>query len=237
MSGAWSGWEEMIAALAMFFTSHMIPARPPIRRWLRARLRPGLYMTLYSGLSLAILIWLIVAAGRAPYVEIWPVAPWQLWVPNLVMPLVCLLIAFGVAAPNPFSIAGRAAYNFDPDRPGIAGVTRHPLIWGLTLWARAHLVPNGDLAHVVLFGLFAAFGLIGMAAIDARRRRAWGRAVWDERAARTSFLPFAAILGGRTGMPRPSSGAAPRLLAAAGFYVVLILLHPLLTGVSPAPPL
>ena len=235
MTTSFIAWGEMIAALALFFASHIVPARPRVRGWLRDRLGAGLYTLLYSGISLAILGWLIGAAGRAPYVELWPFAAWQLWVPNAVMPLVCVLIAYGVAAPDPFSIAGRHDRRFDPERPGIAGVTRHPLIWAITLWAVSHLFPNGDLAHVILFGLFAAFGLIGMAAIDARRRREWGETFWAERSRRTSFLPLAAIIGGRLPVSRLGLGWRP-LAVAAVLYAALVGLHPWVIGVSPLPP-
>ncbi len=234
MTGALWPWSEMAAALAAFFASHIIPARPPVRRWLRAHLGGTVYMALYSALSLGILAWLVIAANRAPYVEIWPFALWQLWVPNIVMPVACLLIAFGVAAPNPFSIAGRSTERFNPDQPGIAAVTHHPLIWGLTLWAVAHLVPNGDLAHVILFGLFALFGLMGMAALDKRRRREWGGEEWRRRAAKTSFLPFAGLISGRTGLADLPADWR-RILAAAALYLALLLSHRALIGVSPLP--
>ena len=234
MSSIFPAWSEMIAALALFFASHILPARPAIRKWLRAVLGPSLHLVLYSGVSLAILGWLIVAAGRAPYVELWPIAAWQFWVPNITMPLACLLIAGGVVAPNPFSIAGRDIWRFDPARPGMAGVTRHPLIWALTLWALSHLIPNGDLAHVVLFGLFAAFGLIGMVAMDARLRRQWGERVWAERSRRTSFFPFAAIVGGRLAIKQLSLDWRPLAMAMA-LYAAAIALHPWIIGVSPLP--
>ena len=184
--------------------------------------------------SLIILGWLVVAAGRAPYVELWPFATWQLWAPNIAMPVACWLAVSGVAAPNPFSIAGRDAARFDPERPGIAGITRHPLIWGMTLWAISHLVPNGDLAHVILFGLFAAFGVTGMAAMDARLGRRWGERVWAERSRRTSLLPFAAIISGGLPVTRLSLDWHP-LAVAAALYAVLVALHPWVIGVSPLP--
>ena len=68
-----------------------------------------------------VLAWLIAAAGWTPYVEVWAFAPWQMWVPNLVMPFACLLVAFGVGAANPLSFGGRAAARFDPERRGLAG--------------------------------------------------------------------------------------------------------------------
>lgn len=234
MTDPFSGWGELIAAFAAFFASHRLPARPPIRQRLTAALGPSVYIAIYSALSLAVVAWLIVAAGRAPYVEIWPFAPWQLWAPNIAMPVALFLIVFGVAAANPFSIAGKTAETFDPQRPGIAGITRHPLIWGLTLWALAHLVPNGDLAHLILFGLFGAFGLMGMAAIDKRRKREWGAQVWNERARHTAFVPFAGLATGRTrlkGFHQPGQ----RALITIAVYIALMLLHPVVIGVSPLP--
>ena len=83
----------------------------------------------------------------------------------------CLLAAYGVGAVNPLSFAGRAPERYDPDAPGIAGVARHPLLWALLLWSGSHLVPNGDLAHVLLFGGLAAMAAAGMVAIDRRLRQ------------------------------------------------------------------
>ena len=73
--------------------------------------------------------------------------------------------------------------------PGIAGITRHPLLWAFTLWALAHMAPNGDLAHVLLFGLFAVFGIAGMSALDRRKRKQWGADYgWFERRRRLRSL-------------------------------------------------
>ncbi len=236
MTPAQSEWAQFAAALAVFLASHSVPARPAVRRVLRERLGGRAYMALYSIVSLAVFVWLIAAAENAPRIALWSFEPWQLWVPNIVMPFACLLIAFGFAAPDPFSIAGRNGAAFDPARPGIAGITRHPILWAVALWAGAHMVPNGDLAHVILFGLFALFGLAGMAMFDVRKRREWGPALWAKRTAHTSLLPFAAVLAGRF------SGAGLRarpilFIAALALYLSLILLHPHIIGVSPLPDL
>jgi uncharacterized membrane protein len=189
---------------------------------------------MYSAVSLGILAWLIAAARNAPHVQLWNFEPWQLWVPNVVMPFACVLIAFGIAAPNPFSIAGRGGASFDPDRPGIAGITRHPLLLAITLWALAHMVPNGDAAHVLLFGLFALFGIAGMAALDGRKRKQWGETLWAERAAKTSAFPFAALLEGRVRL-RELRLNPWRAVAALVLYVALLEAHPIVIGVSPFP--
>lgn len=125
------GWLNMAVAFVLFLASHGVPTRPAVRGRLVSVLGEAGYLAVHSIVSLLALGWLIVAAGRAPYVEIWAFAPWQLWAPNLAMPLVCLLVAFGVAAPNPLSFGGRARHKFDPDTPGVAGIARHPLLWAL----------------------------------------------------------------------------------------------------------
>ncbi len=229
-----AGWGEMTLALAAFFASHVVPARPAVRRSLQAHLGGAAYGVIYSAVSLAVLAWLIVAARHAPHIQLWDFELWQLWVPNLVMPFVCLFIAFGVAAPNPFSFAGRRSASFDADRPGVAGITRHPLLWAITLWALAHMAPNGDLAHVLLFGLFADFGAVGMTALDNRKRKQWGETLWAERAAKTSAFPFAALLEGRVRF-RELRLDPWRAVAALALYATLIAAHPYAIGVSPLP--
>jgi uncharacterized membrane protein len=229
-------WGEFIVAFALFFASHVVPARPTVREWLICHIGKMPYLWGYSAVSIFLFGWLVVAADRAPYVAVWKFFPWQIWVPNVAMPFVCLLLAFGVAVPNPFSIASYNDENFDPDRPGIVGVTRHPALWAAALWAIAHVVPNGDLAHVLLFGLFGTFSLLGILAIDAQKQRVLGATVWRRLSYRTSLVPLAALVGGRW---RPSIGKlnSLRLAAAIGLYVGFLALHQPVIGVPPFPPL
>ena len=107
MIGLLTGWIEFFIAFVLFFLSHIIPARPAIRRWLIRRIGKPIYLAVYSMLSIVLFGWLIVAADRAPYVAVWNFSPWQLWLPNIAMPIACLLLVFGAAAPNPLSIASR----------------------------------------------------------------------------------------------------------------------------------
>jgi len=228
-----SGWADFLLAAVVFVTSHALPLRPALRRPATAVLGDRWFTAVYSVVSVAALAWLIVAAGRAPYVEVWPPAPWQAWVPFLTMLPVCLLVACAVGVPNALSFGGPAA-GFDPARPGVAGVARHPLLWAMTLWAGAHAVPNGDLAHLLLFGGLGGFALVGMVAIDSRRRRLWGEARWQDLARATSALPLAALVRGRW---RPR-GRPPviRLVIGLGLYLALLLLHRPVIGLSPLPP-
>ena len=127
-------WAEFSIALAAFLGSHVIPMR--FRAPLIAALGKRGYVVGYSALSLSLLYWLIVASGRAPYVELWPQEPWMRWLVNLAMPLAVLAAATA----------------------GMAG-----LMAAFTLWAGAHLLANGDVAHAILFGLLLVYALFGLA--------------------------------------------------------------------------
>lgn len=230
-----AGWGEFLGAFAIFLLSHALPARPAVRGPLVATLGERAYLILYSLMSVAVLAWLIAAAGRAPFVQLWPYAAWQAWLVNLAMPLVCVLVAFAVGAPNPLSFGGRKAGS-DPRRPGIAGVARHPLLLALSLWAGLHAAANGDLAHLLLFGGFAGFAALGMGMLDRRRRRQLGEVAWMQLAVRTSAWPLAALLDRRWRPGAPRAADTLRLAAGLLLWLVLLALHPAVIGVSPLPP-
>ncbi|PRY83771.1 NnrU family protein [Donghicola tyrosinivorans] len=220
------GWLEFVAAYAVFFASHSLPVRPSVRPWLEARLGSSGFTLAYSALSLVVLAWLIGAAGRAPHLAVWDWAPWQVHVPLTVMWPVCLILALSIARPNPFSFGGASNDRFDPTRPGIVRWSRHPLLLALALWAAAHIVPNGDLAHVILFGTFAAFALLGGRLVDRRKRREMGPE-WQRMRNRVADAPrLPASL---------SDGTLLRLAAGVALYGTLLWAHPFLFGVSPLP--
>lgn len=229
-----NGWVDLGLAFAFFLASHAVPARPLVRRALAGRIGERAYLLAYSLVSIVALGLLIVAAGRSPYVELWSIKEWHMSVPHVVMPFVCLLIAFAVAAPNPLSFGGTATGAFDPDHPGIAGIARHPLLLALALWSLSHLAPNGDLAHALVFGPSAAFALAGMLIIDRRKKRQWGEAEWSRLSAKTSLVPFAALLSGRwrPDFRRLNGGAAIRLLASLILYLVMVAAHEPVIGVA-----
>ncbi|WP_022705000.1 NnrU family protein [Pseudorhodobacter ferrugineus] len=216
------GWSEYILAAVAFLATHSIPLRPAMRQPIELRIGMPMFLMLYSALSIAALGWLIIAAGRAPYIALWAWAPWQLWVPQVGMALVCLIAALTLGRPNPFSFGGARNAEFNPAQPGLIGWMRHPLLVVLALWAGVHIVPNGDLAHVLMFGSFCLFALLGIVMIDRRRKRNMG-AAWVTMRAQTTPWP----------RPRLSTNAIMRTAIGAAIYIVLIWAHPALFGVYP----
>ncbi|WP_417423124.1 NnrU family protein [Hoeflea sp.] len=220
-----TSWYEFAIAFVAFFVLHSVPVRPPVKAQIVKRIGRRAFTVLYSCVSIIALGWLIYAAARAPYVELWSPAPWQFSVTLIVMLAVCFIIAFTLGRPNPFSFGGTTGSRFDPAHAGIVRVHRHPLLVGFLLWAGSHMLPNGDLAHVILFGVFASFSLLGMRLLDRRNRRLLGAAEYDALSASVRQAPLLQSFA--------RDRFVVRTLAGVALFAVLLLLHPAVIGVSP----
>lgn len=220
------GWIEFCAAFLTFFAVHRVPTRPPIRAWLIDRVGRPVFGAGYGLLSLAALAWVIGAAGRAPYVALWPMDVWQMHLALTVMLVACVMLTLSAGRANPFSFGGGDATRFDPARPGLVRWMRHPLLVALALWAGVHTLANGSLAHVILFGAFTAFALFGQRLIDRRKQREMG-ADWENVWRQAREAPFAQTFA--------AGELAVRLGAGVALFAALLALHPWLFGVSPWP--
>lgn len=229
-----SGWLEFTVALALFLSTHFLPTRRKLRDRLIATMGRRTYFSVYGLVSLLVVVWLVAAAGRAPFLPIWWQAEWHRWVPVFTMPIAILLAVLGTGSAYPHTLGGRRSAPFDPKEPGIAALTRHPLLWSLVLWSLAHLVANGDVAHVILFGGFAVLSLGAMPIFDRRGRCATEATEWEAIRQRTSLLSLRPLVDG--GWLRRNRGTLLRAVAiAAVLYLLIIVLHEPVIGVSPAP--
>ncbi len=136
-------WAGFIGIFALFFATHSIPVRSAVKPRIVAWVGPRGFAVGYSILSLTVLTMLIRAAGAAPYVGLWPQLDWQRHVVHAGMPVVCLILAFSIGRPNPFSFGGARNNTFDPARPGIVRMVRHPVLAAPALWAFLLMLPNG----------------------------------------------------------------------------------------------
>lgn len=228
-----TGWTEYTLALAIFVASHFLPRIGGLRDGLIGAVGRRVYFSAYGLLSLALLVWVIVAAGRAPYVELWSQAPWTRWIPNIALPLATVLVTCGFGLRNPFTLGGKRDTIVDPDLPGFAAVSRHPLFLALALWAGAHLVPNGDLAHVILFGSFSLMALAAIPAFDAKARRSLGAeaTAFFSATATFSLLP----LTDRAWLHDNARPLTIRAIIGLLIWVAALHLHGSLIGASPFP--
>ena len=226
-------WAEFALVLVLFLGTHFLPSRRAFRDGLIARVGRRTYFAAYGTVSTVLLVWLVVAAARAPYVPILDPMGWQRWVPNLVMPLAVLFLSVGIGFGYPYTLGGRRNAAFDPARPRFAAITRHPMLWALVLWAGAHLLANPDVAHAILFGLFLAVSLLSMRLFDRRAREARPD-LWpdiQEATATLSLRPLEPRHFGRAN----ARVLATRIVGAVALYAAIYALHGPVIGVSPIP--
>ena len=186
--------------------------------------------------SLAGLVWLGMAyagANQAAVVgQLWSVPPLVRDLQLIIQPLALLLIVTGLTTPNPGTFRQEAVADQSDIVRGVLRVTRHPFLWGVALFAAGHLLATPSPRNLVLFGTLLVVALAGTVSIDAKRRRALGPK-WTAFAARTSNIPFAAILAGQQPLRLDELGWK-MTIAAAALSAVLVLTHSFLFGVPAA---
>lgn len=209
---------EFLIAFGAFLVLHSIPAIAPIRQGLINAVGRRTYFIAYSGVSLIVLGWLIHAALYLDFVPLWDPAPWQAWATIVAAPIGIFLVLAGLFSVNPLSLSVRSGFR----RGSIVAITRHPVLWGFLIWAIGHLVPNGDLGGVLLFGGLVLFCVAGFFIVEKRAHRRLGEE-WNRIARTTSQVPFGAIVDGRARL----SVDAPMISA---FVLTAVLTYWLLAG-------
>jgi uncharacterized membrane protein len=185
-----------ISLTAAFWLGLHLFVAGPMRVRLVGMLGEGPFRGLFSLLSVAGVAGFVFAYRAAPFVPLWPTTP---ALGYLAIALVFLGFLLAVAGGGPANPTSTRAYGKTDELPvyGITRVTRHPRLCGAMLWGVGHVIVNGNLAALIMFGSVLITVVNGMKSIDRKRGLALG-GPWDEFAAHTSRVPFAAILSGRT---------------------------------------
>jgi uncharacterized membrane protein len=216
---------NLIIATLVFLGLHVVPSTP-LRRLAAGAIGESAYVGLFSLCSLGGLAWMSVAYGRAPFEGLWPGLR---GVPLALVPPAFVLLACGLLSRNPTLLGQAGALKREEPARGIIRVTRHPVMWGLILWAAAHLLAIGSLQAVIFFGGLLLLAAAGTILQDARNAGQFGED-WRRFAAATSNVPFLAIAQGRNRLAWREIGAGRPAAGLAAFAVVL-LLHGWLFGV------
>jgi uncharacterized membrane protein len=184
----------MILGLVLFLGAHTMPAQPALRARMIGSVGEGGYKVGYALASLAGLV--LIVWGFAHYRD---AGMWPVWAPPkvfkhitlaLMLPAVILVVAS--------FIRGR-----------IYTTLKHPMLAGIKLWAAAHLLANGDLGSIILFGSFLGWAVFARISLKHRP--------------------------GAGGPPIPVGGPGNDLIAVAVGIVVYLALafafHPVVIGV------
>ena len=136
----------LILGLVLFLGAHSVRVfAEGWRTGMRARLGENAYKGLYSAASLVGLVLIVVGYGAARQ------QPMLLWLPPVWTRHLAALLTV------PAFILLVAAYV-----PGnsIKAKVHHPMVLGVKVWALAHLLANGNLADVLLFGGFLLWAVL-----------------------------------------------------------------------------
>ncbi len=149
---------DLVIGLAIFFALHLLPTQPAVRAGFVDRFGETAYKGAFTALSLlglAIIVYgyhkLQVNPGKNPV--LWDPPTWTKHISFLLM--------------IPAMIALVAAYV--PSR--IRTALKHPMLVAVKIWALSHLIANGDLGSLVLFGSFLAWAVFDRISL---KRRAGG---------------------------------------------------------------
>lgn len=193
----------MVVGLFVFFAIHLLPTQVDLRRGVIERFGEGAYKGFFAVVALVGLVLIVIGYGKLQDPALAGKNP-QLWYPPVWTRHIALLLMI------PALILLVAAYV----PSNIKRIVGHPMLAAIKFWALAHLLANGDLASVVLFGSFLAYGVFDRISVK-RREAAFGRK--------------AAAAGGVT-------GDLIAIAAGLGLYVAfLFFLHEWLFGVAPLP--
>ena len=180
----------LLLGLVIFFAAHIFATMRDARANLIAKIGEKPYKGLYSIVALIALILIIIGWGARPFIPVWDPPVWTRHLAAFLMIPAMILLA------SSFLPSGR-----------IAAAAKHPMLAAVKIWAFAHLLANGDLASLLLFGAFLAFAVYDRIQIKTREG---------------------------VSLPQPGPMTNDALAVAGGlvFYAAFVLaLHPLLIGV------
>jgi uncharacterized membrane protein len=147
------GLAVMILGLVLFLGLHTLPAQRELRAQAIASFGEGGYKIGYALLSLlglALIIWGFGHYRATGWIDVWdpPKALKHITV-ALMLPAVILVVAAYI-------------------RGHIYTTLKHPMLAGVKLWAAAHLLANGDLGSIILFGSFLGWAVFDRISLKRR---------------------------------------------------------------------
>jgi uncharacterized membrane protein len=143
----------MILGLILFFGVHTLTTQRELRARVVGSMGEGSYKigyTLASVAGLALVTWGFANYRATGWIDVWtPPTAFKHITVALMLPAIILVVAS--------YIRGR-----------IYTTLKHPMLTGVKLWAAAHLLANGDLGSIILFGSFLAWAVFDRISLKRR---------------------------------------------------------------------
>jgi uncharacterized membrane protein len=185
-----------LALATLAFVGTHLAMSHPLRQALVARLGGRGFLGIYSLVSFITLGWMILAWRAAPDPSPLWVAPYWWWRIASALMLVASILLVGSLLGNPaFPGAVPKGREIPPPR-GVFAITRHPMNTSFMIWALVHVSLSGSVRNLIVAGGIFILALGGSIGQESKKVRLIGQP-WRDWQARTSFVPFAALLQGR----------------------------------------
>ena len=146
-----------ILGLIMFFGIHMLPFYPEYRALLIEKIDndmidgEGLYKVIFAVISLLGLIFIGIGKGSMEFIGLWNTPIFFRYITVVLIPVAFILM---VAAYTPNNIK-----RYVP----------HPMLTGVIIWGATHMMVNGDVAAIILFGSFVIYSVVAIKLANRRQ--------------------------------------------------------------------
>jgi uncharacterized membrane protein len=145
----------MVIGIVVFLAIHLVPTNVDLKNGLIARFGPTGYKAIFGILSLIGLTLIVLGFYK---LQLHPGKNPQLWYP----PVWTRHLALALMLPAMISLVA----TYVPSH--IHAMLKHPMLVAIKIWALAHLLANGDLAALLLFGSFLAFAVYDRISVKRR---------------------------------------------------------------------
>jgi uncharacterized membrane protein len=188
----------LVLGLVLFIGGHAVTRMQGMRARLIARWGQNTYRLGYS--VVAITGFVLIVYGFASYRAAGMIPVWNSprWMAHLVIPLMWVSLILLTATYLPGRIKAKA---------------RHPMLLAVKIWAFTHLLANGDLGSILLFGAFLGWAVYARIAL--------------KRAAAIEGAPGAGMVAGSA-----RNDALALLIGSVATALFVLWLHKLLIGVA-----
>ena len=146
-----------ILGLVLFFGIHMLPFYPEYREQLIEKIDSdaidgeGLYKIIFCVVSLFALIFIGLGKGSITFIGLWDIPVFFRYI-SIILILVSFILIVAAYPPN-----------------NIKRYVPHPMLTGVIIWGVTHMIANGDVISIILFGSFVAYSIVAIKMSDKRQ--------------------------------------------------------------------
>lgn len=176
----------LVAGNIAFVGTHFAMSHP-LRAPLVKALGAGGFQIAYTLVSFATLAWVYFAFIAAPPADL-PGSGDIGWIAATIITWPAMILLAGSFIGNPALPTPMAEAQARAEPKGVFRVTRHPMMWGIGLWAISHMALFWSIRTMVTALAMGVLALVGAKLQDAKKEALMGES-WAAWESKTSYWP------------------------------------------------